>query len=104
MRLVALVDAKILYAQTPDRGNHPAILVAMIVNAAHLADIPADCHHFKKIAFVNQVSRVMALGVKKIGSKSFRLNSFLRGELKYARNGKLRLGYGAKLFYPLIDC
>ena len=101
--MVALIHAKILHAQTSDGRNHPAILVAMVVNAADLADIPTDRHHFKEIAFVNQVSCVMALGVEKIGSKSFRLNGFLLSELEYARNGKFRLGNSAKLLYPLVD-
>src|SRR6202034_931579 len=103
MRFVALIDAKILHAQTSDGRNHPAILVAMIVNAADLADIPTNRHHFKEIAFVNQVSRVMALCVKKIGRKSLRLNGFLRGEIKHARNRKFSLGNGAKLLYPMVN-
>src|ERR1700722_17194316 len=100
---VAMIHTKILNAQTPDGSNHPAVLVAMIVNAANLSDIPADSHHFKKITFVNQVSRVVALCVKKIGRERLGLNAFLGREFKNSRNLKFGFRYSAELLYSLID-
>jgi hypothetical protein len=61
MRNVAVIDAVILYAETADGGGHPAILVAMIVNAAVLADFPAHGHAFEEIVLENQIARVTAL-------------------------------------------
>jgi hypothetical protein len=103
MRGVASIDSKILHAQTADGRHHPAILAAVIVDAANLPGVPADSHHFEKFAFVNQVSRVVALGVKKIRGKRLRLNRFLSREIKDSPNGKLRFGDGAKLLYPFVD-
>ena len=37
----------VFHPKTADGRGHPAILVAMIVNAAQLANIPADCEHFE---------------------------------------------------------
>jgi hypothetical protein len=80
---------KILNAQPPDRRHHPAILVAMVVDAAHVADVPADGHDFEELAFVDQVPRVMALGVKKIRSQRLRTNRSRLRELQNTRNGEL---------------
>src|SRR6202046_3546793 len=55
---VAIINAEVLHAQTTDGRRHPAILAAMIVNAANLSDIPADGHDFEGLTFVNQVSCV----------------------------------------------
>ena len=76
VRCVAIFHAEILHAQAADGRDHPAILIAMIVDAADLADIPADSEHFKQLAFVDQIPRVVAIGVEKVGSKRLRANSF----------------------------
>ncbi len=52
VRRVAIFHAEILHAQAADRRHHPTILIAMIVDPADLADIPADGQNFKKLAFV----------------------------------------------------
>src|ERR1700689_824414 len=76
MRGVTSIDPEILHAEAADGSHHPAILVAVIVDAANLTDIPTYGHRFEKLAFVNQVSRVVALRVKKIRGKRLRLNGF----------------------------
>jgi len=53
---VAIFDTKILDLQAADGGGHPAVLVAMIVDAGELADFPADGHTFEKIVFENEVA------------------------------------------------
>ena len=87
-----------------DRRHHPAVLVAMIMNAADLAHVPADCEHFEQLAFIDQVPGVVALRVEKIGRKSFRANRFLSGKFHHARNREILLGNGAELFCPFVDC
>src|ERR1700730_10270489 len=103
VRGVAILHAEILHAQPSNRRHHPAILVAMIVDAAHVPDFPADSHHFKKLTFINQVSRGMALGVKKITSQCLRANSPRLRELQHARNCEFFCGDGAQLFHPLVN-
>src|SRR5271165_177810 len=82
VRGVAILDAEILHAQPPNRSRHPAVLVAVIVNPAHLTYIPADRQHFEEFALVDQVSRVVALGVKKIWLERFGTNGIVLGELQ----------------------
>jgi hypothetical protein len=65
-RRVLIVDAKILDAQFANGHGHPAILSAMIVDAADLANFPADGHHFEEVALKDEIPSVVALGVKKI--------------------------------------
>src|SRR5437879_4857101 len=59
---VAVDHAIILDAQAADGRGHPAILVAMIVDAAVLADVPAKRHAFKQIVAENEIARVISLG------------------------------------------
>src|SRR6266403_6046986 len=61
VRNVALIDAIVLYAEAADGRGHPAVLVAMIVDAAVLADFPADGHALEEIVLENQIARVAAL-------------------------------------------
>jgi len=46
---VAVFDAEILHFEPADGRGHPAILIAMIVDAAELADLPTDGHTFEQI-------------------------------------------------------
>lgn len=71
---ILALDVKILDKQSADRNGHPAILPAMIVNAADLANFPADGHNFEEITLENEIPRVMAFGVEKIGLQSVRRN------------------------------
>ena len=63
---VAIFDAEILDLEAADGGGHPAILIAMIVDAGELADFPADGHTFEEIVFENEIAGVAALGEKNI--------------------------------------
>jgi len=103
VRGVAVFHAEILNAQPPDGRDHPTVLVAMIVNAAEVPDFPADGHHFEELAFVNQVSGVVALGVEKVGLERFRADGLCLRELQNARDGELLLRNAAELFHPVID-
>ena len=53
---VALLDAKILHPQLADGHGHPAILVAVIVNAAYLSGFPADGDDFEELVLEDQNS------------------------------------------------
>src|SRR5258706_6743944 len=61
LRGVALIHAVVLHAEAADGRGHPAVLVAMIVDAAVLADFPADGHALEEIVLENQIARVAAL-------------------------------------------
>jgi hypothetical protein len=59
---VAVFNAEILDFEAADGGGHPAVLIAMIVDAAKLADLPADGHTLEKIVFEDEVAGVTAFG------------------------------------------
>ena len=59
-------NAEILDFQAADGRGHPAVLIAMIVDAAVLADFPADGHALEKLVFENEIAGVIAFGKKKI--------------------------------------
>lgn len=46
-------DVKILYAEFTDGSGHPTVLIAMIVDAAGLADLPTNGHTFEDCVFEN---------------------------------------------------
>ena len=69
--LFVLLDAEILHAQLADRHGHPAILIAVIVDAAHLTRFPADGDDFEEIAFVNQIPCVVTPGIEEIRLETF---------------------------------
>src|SRR5262249_21175092 len=58
---VAVVHTIVLDAQPPDKNGHPTVLTTMVVNAAMLADVPAENHAFKKIITKDQIAHVISL-------------------------------------------
>src|SRR5260370_38718446 len=58
---IAVVNAKILDLQPADGRGHPTILIAMIVNAAGLANLPTDGHALEDFVLEDEVARVVAL-------------------------------------------
>src|SRR6266852_8157983 len=60
-RAITIVNAEILDLQPADGRGHPAILIAMVVNAAGLADLPADGHALEDFVFEDEIASVVAL-------------------------------------------
>src|SRR6266481_4130151 len=58
---VAIIHAEILDLQPADGRGHPAVLTAMVVNAAGLADLPANGHALEDFVLKDEVARVVAL-------------------------------------------
>jgi hypothetical protein len=73
-RGIAVFHAEVFHLQAADGNSRPAILVAVIVDAAGLAGFPADGDGLEESALENQVARVAALGKKQVGLKRFGLN------------------------------
>jgi len=64
---ILMHDVKILDEQTADGDGHPAVLVAVIVHGAGLADFPADGEQLIKRSFVDQVASVVLAVPGEIG-------------------------------------
>jgi hypothetical protein len=100
---VTVFHAEILDFETADGSGHPAVLVAMIVNAAVLADFPADGHTFKQIIFENKIPRVAALGEEEIFVEGFGADVVLQDEILDVFEGEVFGGNGGEVFDPVRD-
>ena len=102
-RGVVLLDAEILYFQAADRCRHPTILVAMIVDAAELADFPADGHTFEHIVLENQVAGVTAFGKEKVFLERFGTDGVVENVVLNSFQGEVAVGDGGEIFDPIGD-
>ena len=100
---MAVFDAEILYLETADGRGHPAVLIAMIVDAGELADFPADGHTFEKIVFENEVAGVAALGEKNIFFERVGADVTLDDEILDVFEGEILGGDGGEIFDPVGD-
>ena len=100
---VAVFDAEILDLEAADGGGHPAILIAMIVDAGELADFPADGHTFEKIVFENEIAGVAALGEKNIFFERVGADVILDDEVLDIFEGEIPGGDGGEIFDPVGD-
>src|SRR5215813_6752346 len=98
---VAVFDPEILYFQAAYRGRHPAILIAMIVDAAELPDFPADGHTFEYVILKNQVARVAAFREEKILLQCFRPDRVAEDVILNAFQGEIPFGDGGEVFDPV---
>jgi hypothetical protein len=103
VRAIFAVDAEVLDAQFTDGDSHPAVLSAMIVDAANLADLPTDGQHFEEVALENQIPRVVALGVKEIRLQRIDAEVILLEVAFDFGNGEILAMNGKKAVHPLID-
>ena len=101
--VILILDAKILNAEFANRYSHPTILPAMIVNAAGLANFPADGEHFEEAALIDEIPRVVALGVEKVRLESIRENLILLEIFFDLRKREILTMNGRKAADPLID-
>jgi hypothetical protein len=100
---VARVDAEILDLQPADRGGHPTVLVAMIVDAADLADFPADGHAFKDIVLENEIAGVVALGEEEIFVESLRTHRMAKDVVLDIYECEFGLGNAGEALDPVGD-
>ena len=100
---MAVFNAEILNFEAADGGRHPAVLVAMVVNARELADFPADGHAFEEIVFEDQVAGVTALREIEIFFERFRADVMADDEVLDVFKGKILCGDGGEIFDPVGD-
>jgi len=100
---MAVFDAEILYLETADGRGHPAVLIAMIVDAGELADFPADGHKFEELVFEVEIAGVAALGEKKIFFERVGADVILDDEGLDVFEGEIAGGDGGEIFDPVGD-
>jgi len=100
---VAIFDSKILDFEAADGGGHPAVLVAMIVNAGELTDFPANGHAFEKIILEDEIAGVAAFGEVKKFVESFRADVVLYDEILDVFEGEIFGRDGSEILDPVGD-
>ena len=96
-------DAKILDFQAADRRGHPAVLIAMIVDAAVLADFPADGHALEELVFENEIAGVIPFREKKIFVERFGFDGVLDDVVLDVFESEVALGDSGESFDPVGD-
>jgi hypothetical protein len=100
---VAIVHAKVLDLQAADGGGHPTILAAVIVDAAGLANFPADGHAFEDFVFEDEVAGVVALGIEAVFFESVGTDGVAEDVVLNVFEGEVALGDGGEAFHPIGD-
>jgi hypothetical protein len=100
---VFFFDAKILDFQAADGSGHPAILIAMIVNAAVLPDFPADGHALEEIILEDEIARVIAFGEEAILVERFGTDGVLDDIVLDIFERKVALGDSGEALDPIGD-
>jgi 23S rRNA (adenine2503-C2)-methyltransferase len=100
---VALIHAEILDLKTANGSRHPTVLVAMIVDAASLADFPADGHALEDVVLENEIAGVVALGEEKIFVESLRADGMAKDVVLDIREGEFAIGNAGETLDPVRD-
>jgi hypothetical protein len=100
---VAVVHTIILYTQAADGRGHPAILSAMIVNAAVLPDVPAKRHALEENVAEDEIARVISLGEKAIFFEAFRAHGVADDIVLDVLQRELGFADGSEAFDPVFD-
>jgi hypothetical protein len=100
---VFFFDAKILNLQAADGSGHPTVLIAMIVDAAVLADFPADGHALEEIVFENKIAGVVAFGEEEILVERLGLDGVLDYVVLHIFESEVALGDGGETLDPFGD-
>jgi hypothetical protein len=100
---IFFVDAKILDFQTADGGGHPAVLIAMIVDAAVLPNFPTDSHALEEIVFENEIAGVIAFGEEEIFFERLGTDSVQDDEVLDRFESEGTLGDSDEAFDPVGD-
>ena len=100
---VTVVTPEILDLQATDGGGHPAILVAVIVDAAGLADFPADGHAFEGVVFKDEIAGVVAFRKEKIFVERSGTDSVAEDVVLNICEREVALRDGSEAFHPIGD-
>jgi hypothetical protein len=100
---IAVFDAEILNFQAANGGGHPAVLIAMIVDAGELSDFPTDGHALEEIVFEDEITGVTALREMEVLVEGFGADLMTHDEGLDVFEGEILGGHGGEVFYPVGD-
>ena len=100
---VVILDAKVLHFEAADRRGHPAILVAVIVDAAELADFPADGHALEDRVLENEIAGVVAFGEEEVFFEGFGTDGMVEDIVLDGFESEVALGDSGETFDPVDD-
>ncbi len=100
---IFFIDAEILDFQAADGGGHPAVLIAMIVDAAVLSNFPTDGHALEEIVFENEIAGVIAFGEEEIFFERLGTDSVLDDVVLDRFESEGALGDSDEAFDPVGD-
>ena len=100
---VAILDTKVLHFKAANRRGHPAILIAMIVNAAELAHFPADGHALEHVILENEVAGITAFGEEEIFFERLWTGGVVEDVVLNIFEREVAVGYCGEAFDPVSD-
>jgi hypothetical protein len=100
---MTILNPEVLDFEAADGGGHPTILVTMIVDAAELANFPADGHAFEHVVLENQVAGVAAFGEEEIFFERLGADRVVEDVGLNIFKGEVAVGYGGEAFHPVVD-
>jgi hypothetical protein len=100
---VALFDAEILDFQPANGSHHPTVLVAMIVDAAELADFPTDGHAFEDFVFEYEIAGVVAFGEEEIFIEGLRTDKMAKDIVLNICECEFAIGDTGETLNPIDD-
>src|SRR5216683_2963982 len=98
---IAVVNAEILDLQPADGRGHPTILIAMVVNAAGLADLPTDGHALEDGVLEDKVASVVALGKIAVFVERLRARRVADDVVLDVFEGEVAPGDRGETFHPV---
>jgi len=101
--VVAVIDAIVLDAEAAYGRGHPTILAAVIVDAAVLADVPAEGHALEQIVAEDEVARVISFGEKAISFEALGMNGVADDVVLDILQGEVGFGDGREALHPIVD-
>lgn len=100
---IDFLDAIVADVKAADGSGHPTVLIAMIVDAAVLADVPAESHAFKESIFEDEIASVIAFREKNIFFKRFGTDRMLDDVVLDGLEIEIIFGDGGKAGDPIGD-
>src|SRR5260370_17866897 len=97
---VSLVHTVILDAEGADGSGHPTILAAMIVDAAVLADVPANGHALEDVVPEDEIVIVIAFGKEKILVEGLRADGVADEEVMHVLYREVDLRVVRQVLHP----